>query len=77
MGTHISKIKSIDLDVWTPEQMEVGSSHTKGPSRALNLASFLVDREMGQSSCQFVLGGPSETGAYATRTVSARSLCLV
>lgn len=28
MGTHISKVKSVDLDVWTPEQMEVGSSHT-------------------------------------------------
>jgi len=23
MGTHISKVKSIDLDMWTPEQMEV------------------------------------------------------
>lgn len=22
MGTHISKVKSIDLDTWTPEQME-------------------------------------------------------
>lgn len=24
MGTHISKVKSIDLDTWTPEQMQVG-----------------------------------------------------
>ncbi|KAK0201081.1 hypothetical protein DFS33DRAFT_1266439 [Desarmillaria ectypa] len=23
MGTHISRVKSVDLDVWTPEQMEV------------------------------------------------------
>jgi hypothetical protein len=23
MGTHISKVKSVDLDVWTPEQMQV------------------------------------------------------
>jgi hypothetical protein len=23
MGTHISKVKSVDLDVWTPEQMTV------------------------------------------------------
>ena len=23
MGTHISKVKSIDLDAWTPDQMEV------------------------------------------------------
>ncbi|KAF9042051.1 hypothetical protein BJ165DRAFT_1349726, partial [Panaeolus papilionaceus] len=22
MGTHISKVKSVDLDMWTPEQME-------------------------------------------------------
>ena len=31
MGTHISKVKSIDLDAWTPEQMDVcrfSSSHT-------------------------------------------------
>ena len=31
MGTHISKVKSIDLDAWTPEQMEAclfASSHT-------------------------------------------------
>ena len=26
MGTHISKVKSVDLDVWTPEQMAVSSS---------------------------------------------------
>ena len=24
MGTHISKVKSVDLDVWTVEQMNVG-----------------------------------------------------
>lgn len=23
MGTHISKVKSVDLDMWTPEQMKV------------------------------------------------------
>jgi len=23
MGTHISKVKSVDLDMWTPEQMSV------------------------------------------------------
>lgn len=22
MGTHISRVKSVDLDVWTPEQMD-------------------------------------------------------
>jgi len=25
MGTHISRVKSVDLDIWTPEQMEVRS----------------------------------------------------
>ncbi|KAI0317913.1 hypothetical protein OF83DRAFT_1118931 [Amylostereum chailletii] len=34
MGTHISKVKSIDLDTWTPEQME---SITKWGNRRSNL----------------------------------------
>ena len=25
MGTHISKVKSIDLDIWQPEQMDVSA----------------------------------------------------
>jgi hypothetical protein len=27
MGTHISKVKSVDLDTWTPEQMAVSTPH--------------------------------------------------
>ncbi|KAK2459751.1 hypothetical protein APHAL10511_008183 [Amanita phalloides] len=34
MGTHISKVKSVDLDVWTPEQME---SIQKWGNRRANL----------------------------------------
>ncbi|KAF9524664.1 hypothetical protein CPB83DRAFT_601110 [Crepidotus variabilis] len=34
MGTHISKVKSVDLDVWTPEQME---SITKWGNHLANL----------------------------------------
>ncbi|KAF5382833.1 hypothetical protein D9757_007333 [Collybiopsis confluens] len=34
MGTHISKVKSVDLDVWTPEQME---SVQKWGNRLANL----------------------------------------
>ncbi|SPO26050.1 related to AGE2 - ADP-ribosylation factor and GTPase activating protein effector [Ustilago trichophora] len=34
MGTHISKVKSIDLDIWTPEQME---SVQKWGNRRCNL----------------------------------------
>ncbi|KAF8525118.1 ArfGap-domain-containing protein [Hysterangium stoloniferum] len=32
MGTHISKVKSVDLDIWTPEQME--SVQSWGNARA-------------------------------------------
>lgn len=28
MGTHISRVKSVDLDIWTPEQMEVMLYHS-------------------------------------------------
>ncbi|KAI0717501.1 hypothetical protein C8T65DRAFT_571627, partial [Cerioporus squamosus] len=34
MGTHISKVKSVDLDVWTPEQM---ASIQKWGNRRANL----------------------------------------
>lgn len=36
MGTHISKVKSVDLDVWTPEQMQVGTT-----ARVLKLGCLL------------------------------------
>jgi len=36
MGTHISKVKSIDLDAWTPEQMGVCRS------RRLPLSSLVT-----------------------------------
>lgn len=29
MGTHISKVKSIDLDIWQPEQLEVGENKSE------------------------------------------------
>lgn len=38
MGTHISKVKSIDLDAWTPEQMGVCRS------RRLPLSSLVTMR---------------------------------
>jgi stromal membrane-associated protein len=28
MGTHISRVKSVDLDIWTPDQMEVMPYHS-------------------------------------------------
>jgi hypothetical protein len=37
MGTHISKVKSIDLDAWTPEQMEVCVSPLLTPSSLMNM----------------------------------------
>ena len=33
MGTHISKVKSIDLDAWTPEQMQVYLKSTLNAAR--------------------------------------------
>ena len=37
MGTHISKVKSIDLDAWTPEQMGVCHSHLLPLSSFMNM----------------------------------------
>ena len=37
MGTHISKVKSIDLDAWTPEQMEACLSPLFTPFSLINL----------------------------------------
>ena len=39
MGTHISKVKSIDLDIWQPEQMDVSAfSSSDSFTRAFILA---------------------------------------
>ncbi len=35
MGTHISKVKSVDLDMWTPEQMAVSLGPLSGTFRQL------------------------------------------
>jgi hypothetical protein len=66
MGTHISKVKSVDLDVWTPEQMEVSS-----PSYYYRLTFTLstVSSEMGESPGESVLGS-----AFEGRTRSARAV---
>ena len=45
MGTHISRVKSIDLDMWTPEQMEVFPLFHR-PTRAA-AQPLLVHPEMG------------------------------
>jgi hypothetical protein len=37
MGTHISKVKSIDLDAWTPEQMEACVSPLLTPSNLIDM----------------------------------------
>lgn len=67
MGTHISKVKSVDLDVWTPEQMEVWLQEWLLPT--LHSCSHIVHQEMGQSSGQSVLGSTSEIGAHPPRAV--------
>ncbi|KAF6765907.1 Smap1 protein [Ephemerocybe angulata] len=49
MGTHISKVKSVDLDVWTPEQMD--SIQKWGNKRAnLYWEAHLEARAQGGSS---------------------------
>jgi hypothetical protein len=66
MGTHISKVKSVDLDVWTPEQMEV-RSHISSCEFMFTLPT--VDPEMGEPSIKSVLGS-----AFEGRTCSARTV---
>jgi hypothetical protein len=41
MGTHISKVKSIDLDIWQPEQMEVSTSFQIRPT-AFDVHELLI-----------------------------------
>lgn len=67
MGTHISKVKSVDLDVWTVEQMNVSTS---APLFKASLTSFfVVNTEMGQPSRQSVLGGSPESRTRSSRSV--------
>lgn len=68
MGTHISRIKSIDLDMWTPEQMEVLSVlccpiRTTAHPRP-------VHSKMGQPPCKHLLGGPPQSRSCPSRPVS-------
>lgn len=58
MGTHISKVKSVDLDVWTVEQMNASALWIFMDTITQRLF-FTVDTEVGQSSRQPLLGGPS------------------
>lgn len=72
MGTHISKVKSVDLDVWTPEQMAVGTLH--GPTETCMKADHsvlcrVVCSEMGQPFGELVLGGTLEARTCPTRPV--------
>ena len=69
MGTHISRVKSIDLDMWTPQQMEVLS--LLDPPVCAHLLS--VHSEMGQPSCKSLLGGPFESRSCPSRPVSLAS----
>jgi hypothetical protein len=76
MGTHISKVKSVDLDAWTPEQMEVLSLPCVVLSSG-QLSLILqspVDTEMGQQIGQSILGGALETRARSSRSVSPFSV---
>lgn len=67
MGTHVSRVKSIDLDMWTPEQMEVFSLFHPNPHHRSPLP---VHSEMGQPSCKPLLGSSSQSRPYPSRPVS-------
>jgi hypothetical protein len=56
MGTHISKVKSIDLDAWTPEQMEVYTQHL------LTSFAFMINAPTR----------PSKNGETALRTYTGK-----
>ena len=68
MGTHISRVKSIDLDMWTPEQMEVVT--TLCPPIRTTAHTLAVHPEMGQPPCKHLLGSPSQSRSYPSRPVS-------
>lgn len=75
MGTHISKVKSVDLDVWTPEQMEVRSNyfitdHHYGPTITLST----VNSKMGESFSKSILGGAFKGGSCSARAVRHNDL---
>lgn len=67
MGTHISRVKSVDLDIWTPEQMNVSPIHLDVD--LFNGMRHAVDSEMGQPSSQLVLGGPPQGWPRSPRPV--------
>lgn len=60
MGTHISRVKSVDLDIWTPEQMDVSLCYLYVDFLLFNDIYRTVDSEMGEPSRQLVLGSPSQ-----------------
>ena len=64
MGTHISKVKSVDLDVWTPEQMAVRSHPFV--FYILVISTLAVNTEVGQPESKPILGGTFETRPYST-----------
>lgn len=67
MGTHISKVKSIDLDTWTPEQMEVRP-------RLLTRAPNPPRPDPASIACAHALplSSPSRNGATAGPTSTGK-----
>ena len=70
MGTHISRVKSIDLDMWDETQMAVRECnfiHLLVP-----ILCALVHPEVGEPSREPLLGGTSQTWTPTARPVSHR-----
>lgn len=54
MGTHISRVKSVDLDAWTDEQLQ--SVLRWGNSRANKLVKFVYSKNCARDLIQIDIG---------------------
>jgi hypothetical protein len=53
MGTHISKVKSLSMDTWSTDQVEVSEATTCSPGNLLTIAEYEKEwQRRGQSSLQ-------------------------
>lgn len=72
MGTHISKVKSVDLDVWTPEQMAVSILRTL---IALNLLRTPFSRYRNGGIAWLICTGKRTSGLDTFPLISESVFC--
>ena len=71
MGTHISRVKSVDLDAWTDDQLQ--SVLKWGNARANKSVSARKESPIGSNHTQ-VLGGETCSRPCAFRSVGSYGL---